>query len=168
MKFKRILAVILSVLMPTSMASFTVSAEDAELMAEPVLSFITVSNQGKLANAERGKTSINYDVENDIVYTRSVPNFEVASGTDNSMYANMHGLSPAFAPTAQTMYVVWYMRSNQSTDNSHVGFYGGLQGKYTGGSAGAYAGDEKWAKMMAEITFRPLRNREEEPTDTIW
>ena len=106
MKFKRILAVILSALMLTSMASFTVSAEDAELMAEPVLSFITVSNQGKLASAERGKTSINYDVENDIVYTRSVPNFEVASGTDNSMYANMHGLSPAFAPTAQTMYVV--------------------------------------------------------------
>ena len=58
MKFKRILAVILSALMLTSMASFTVSAEDAELMAEPVLSFITVSNQGKLAHAELRLTTM--------------------------------------------------------------------------------------------------------------
>ena len=50
MKFKRILAVVLSALMLTSMASFTVSAkEDAELMAEPLLELLVSSDDAKAA-----------------------------------------------------------------------------------------------------------------------
>ena len=45
MKFKRILAVVLSALMLTSMASFTVSAkEDAELTAAPLLELLVSSD----------------------------------------------------------------------------------------------------------------------------
>ena len=59
MKFKRILAVVLSALMLTSMVSFTVSAkEDAELAAEPLLAYTTATNQGKLVQNKRALTSI--------------------------------------------------------------------------------------------------------------
>lgn len=45
MKFKRILAVVLSALMLTSMASFTVSAkDDAELAAAPLLELLVSSD----------------------------------------------------------------------------------------------------------------------------
>ena len=50
MKFKRILAVVLSALMLTSMASFTVSAkDDAELTAAPLLELLVSSDDAQSA-----------------------------------------------------------------------------------------------------------------------
>ncbi len=151
MKFKRILAVVLSALMLTSMASFTVSAkEDAELTAEPLLAFTTATNQGKLNQCERGKSSIGYDAENDIVYTHVVPNFE-GTGSDNSIYINMYGL-PAVTANTNALYAVCYMRSNQATTAASAGFYGGLQGVSTNGTS-TYDGSGEWAKQLYTIAI---------------
>lgn len=151
MKFKRILAVILSVLMLTSMASFTVSAKEAELMAEPLFKSLAIEAGNKLAQNERSIATDGYDVTNDIVYKHVVPNFESTGGNDNSMYLNLYGI-PEIAPTKADLYAVAYMRSNMATDNAYAGFYGGLQGRSANGSAGAYSGDENWTKQMYHIT----------------
>ena len=154
MKFKRILAVLLSALMLTSMASFTVSAqEDAELTADPIISFDTAINPDKLSNCERGKASKAYDAVNGIVFTHVVPNFE-KTGSDNSIYINMYGLSTPVETTAETeaLYAVCYMRSNQKTSNALAGFYGNISGAQSNTPI-AYTGDEQWTKQVYTITI---------------
>lgn len=173
MKFKRILAVVLSALMLTSMTSFTVSAQNVELMADPVVAFITATNQGKLTQNERGKTSIGYDAENDIVYTRVVPDFDRKSGCDNSIYINMYGLSTEVKADVDKLYAVCYMRSNQSTTNATAGFYGGF-GAITGvaagvqGSAGAYDGNEVWTKQTFEMSVSEAHQEAGRSSNHFW
>ena len=126
MNFKRILAVVLSALMLTSMASFTVSAkEDAELTAAPLLELLVSSDDAQsaklLKQCERGSATTGYDAENDIVYNHYVPNFAGKNG-DNSLYFNMYGLNPAIVPSTRTLYVVTYMRSNVASTTT-AGFY---------------------------------------------
>jgi len=161
MKFKRILAVVLSALMLTSMASFTVSAkEDAELMAEPLLELLVSSDDAKAAGllkqCERGTATSAYDAENDIVYNHYVPNFAGTNG-DNSLYFNMYGLDPAIVPSTRTLYVVTYMRSNVAATTT-AGFYQ-VKNSEGGGAAQptsegvAYAGDEKWTKMVYTLNL---------------
>lgn len=156
MKFKRILAVILSVLMLTSMASFTVSAKDAELMAEPILELLAISGDSKLKQCERGTATAAYDVENDIVYNHYVPNY-TGTGTDNSLYFNMYGLDPAVVPTTRTLYVVTYMRSNVAASSSS-GFYQVKNAEGAGAAQPtsdtiAYDGSETWQKMVYTINL---------------
>lgn len=153
MKFKRILAVLLSALMLTSMASFTVSAQDdAELTADPILAYETATNQGKLNQNERGYSSKAYDAVNDIVFTHVVPAFD-KKGSDNSIYINMYGLSTPVQTTAETeaLYAVCYMRSNQKTAGAHAGFYGNISGAKS--KETAYSGDEQWTKQVHTISI---------------
>ena len=153
MNFKRILAVLLSALMLTSMASFTVSAQDTELVLDPILAYTTAIKQGKLTNNERAYTSIGYDADNDIVYTHVVPAFDKKTGSDNSMYINMFGLDPAITANKSNLYFVCYMRSNLSTTNAYAGFYGGLHNKYTGGNNLTYDGSEEWVKQIYTLAI---------------
>lgn len=161
MKFKRILAVVLSALMLTSMASFTVSAkEDAELTAAPLLELLVSSDNAQsaklLKQCERGTATTGYDAENDIVYNHYVPRFSM-SGGDNSLYFNMYGLNPTIIPSSRTLYVVTYMRSNV-TANSTAGFYqvknaSGGGGTQPTSAAVAYDGSETWKKMVYTINL---------------
>ncbi len=155
MKFKRILAVILSVLMLTSMASFTVSAEDAELMAEPQFSEIAAINPNRIKQNEKAIVTEGYDAENDIIYVRVEPNFASAStsGPDDTVYINMYtyGSGTVFTATASTLYAVCYFRSNYATEQSHAGFYSGLHGCNSGSQS--YAGNEEWVKMIYPISI---------------
>ncbi len=161
MKFKRILAVLLSALMLTSMASFTVSAkEDAELMAEPILELLVASDNANavqlLKQCERGTASTAYDAENDIVYNHYVPNF-AGTGGDNSLYFNMYGLNPTIVPTSRTLYVVTYMRSNVAAGTT-AGFYQVKNAEGNGASeptsaAVAYDGSENWQKMIYTLNL---------------
>lgn len=124
MKFKRFLAAMLSVLTMVSMETFTASAADnAETSTTaPVLERNAAGNSNGLKNCERGIATEAYDEENDIVYIHVVPNFEKASGGDNSIYVNMYGLNPAVVPQARTLYAVAYLRSNVAADST-AGFY---------------------------------------------
>ena len=66
MKFKRILAVVLSALMLTSMASFTVSAQDAELLAAPIWERLAISGKDTarpLYQTENGTNSVEVAIE---------------------------------------------------------------------------------------------------------
>ncbi len=112
MKFRRILAALLGALMITSVMSFTanVSAAEGDIIFQ--------SAYPTLYGAERGKTSVHmYDAENDIVFSRMTPNFDLTG----SCYINISGQT--VVPTAEqiandSIYVVFYVRTNMALDEN--------------------------------------------------
>ncbi len=117
MKFRRILAAMLSALMLTSVMSFSanVSAVESSLIKE--------STYHQKYGAERGQTSVQmYDEVNDIVFSRMTPSTNEANAS-KSCYINISGQT--IAPTAEqiandSVYVVFYVRTNMTMDENDL------------------------------------------------
>lgn len=164
MKFRRILAAVLSALMLASTACFTasVSAEDG-IIKENVLNSVS----GYMLERQKSATKM-YEAATDLGFTRLIPS-DSASNAQSSSYINLSGqnIKPTPQQCADGMWIVFYVRTNMAMDSNDIPtlqmyttFWGTEENNVSKNGAGTLVTDNsafitqlgsEWGKMCFKV-----------------